>query len=171
MELLNREKCAVLITELGARAAAVQSDIHVCACSSLAHMRDHGDYRTALQLMNALPNGQRVQALAVWYREFSNGKFTLNFDSKEKLWKGSLKKDRSAEDFRVDEAIEVSFADFTKERTPRQFTVIQLVQFIKSKADNTETNPDGSFKVSQAAREAASKLLATAQQLGLVPSI
>jgi hypothetical protein len=107
----------------------------------------------------------------VWYREFTNGKFSLNFDSKEKTWKGSLSKTRAAEDFRVDEAMEVSFADFTKERTPRQFDVLALVRFIKSKADNTETNPDGSFKVSQAAREAASKLLKLAADNGLVPNV
>lgn len=171
MELLNREKSAVLITELGARAATVQADIHLVGCSALAHMRDHGDYRTALQLMNALPNGPRVQGLAVWFREFSSGKFSLNFDSKEKTWKGSLKKDRTEADFRVDDAIEVSFADFTKERTPKQFDVMALVRFIKSKADNTETNPDGTFKVSPAAREAASRLLKLAADNGLVPNV
>lgn len=161
MELVNREKAATMIVELGTAARNVQATIELIGCSALAHMRDHGDYRTAVQLMNALPNGQRVQALAVWFREFSSNKFTVSFDNKVGQWVGKLKKERTAEDFRVEEAMETSYADFTKERTNRTMGVTQLLSYLKRVANNTDNNPDGTPKVDAATRALASKLYGT----------
>lgn len=161
MELLNREKCAELITDLGSRAASVQADIHVAGCSSIAHMRDHGDYRCALQLLNALPRGQRVQGLAEWFRAFTSKKFSVTYDAKERAWKGSLKKERAPEDFKVEEAMLVTFADFTKEKVARTMTVEKLLAYLTRVANNTDT-VNGKPVVDEPTRALAARLHAAA---------
>ena len=122
-KLLSQADTVKTIKSIKTRANKLQSDIHTCAVSTLAHMRDHGDYTLAVSLMNALPSGQRVKGLAAWYKNFTNGKFTLRQDKKQgNIWVGALSKDRTAEDFLVDEASKITFAEFTAESAPMQVT-------------------------------------------------
>jgi hypothetical protein len=157
IKLMSIADTAKLIKSIKTRANGVQRDIHIAAVSTLAHIRDHGDYTGAVALMNALPTGQRVKGLAVWYKHFSNGKFRLTY--KNKVWAGSLEKDRDAEDFDVDAATDVTFAEFTTEAEPKQSTVDTLRKYLEKMAANDEKLPDGKPKVTEEARALAGAAL------------
>src|ERR1700722_18713518 len=102
--ILNQTDTATLIKSIGVTGHALQDNIHQAAVSCLDHAREFGDYRGALSLLNALPRGQRVQALATWFRHFSNKKLTFKLDPKSKSWEGDISKDRTDADFNVSEA-------------------------------------------------------------------
>ena len=161
--LLNQADTGKLIKSIKGRAASVQADIHQAACSTLAHMRDHGDFTLAVALLNVLPSGQRVKGLAAWYKHFSGGKFTVRQDKAQgNAWVGSLKKDRAATDFLVDEAVQVTFADFTTEREPTQVTAASIIKYLERLVGNEEVLPNGAPKVDPEAIALANKLLAAA---------
>lgn len=157
MKILSTADTAKLIKSIRGRAASVQRDIHIAAVSTLAHIRDHGDYTLAVDLMNALPSGQRVKGLAVWYKNFSNGKFKLT--CKNKIWTGSLEKDRDVEDFDVDAATDVTYGEFTAETEPKQATVDTLRKYLEKMAANDEKLPDGKPKVTEEAKALAAAAL------------
>lgn len=161
--ILNQAETGKLIKSIKSRAASVQRDIHQAAYSTLDHMREHGDFTLAVALLNALPNGQRVKALALWYKHFSGGKFSPRQDKKQgNIWVGSLAKDRQGSDFNVSEAIEVSFADFSAEKDPQQVTVDTLRKYLEKLADNDDVLPNGKPKVQPEAIALAKKLLSAA---------
>jgi hypothetical protein len=168
MKLLNQAETAKAIKSIRTRAANVQKDIHLCAVSTLAHMRDHGDYTGAVLLMNALPSGQRVKGLAAWYKNFSGGKFTLRQDKKQgNIWVGALQSKadgRVDEDFNVDEAAKITFADFTAEAAPQQVTPDSIKKYLDRLIANDETIKDAlgkdQPKVTEAAKQTATQMLA-----------
>jgi hypothetical protein len=161
--ILNQADTGKLIKSIRGRAASVQNDIHQAACSTLDHMRQHGDYTLAVALLNVLPSGQRVKGLAAWYKHFSGGKFTVRQDKAQgNIWVGSLKKDRAATDFLVEDAMQVTFADFTTERDPQQITPATILKYLERLVGNEDTLPNGSPKVDPEAVALASKLLAAA---------
>jgi len=159
--LLSQSEVKARVAKLVLTAAEVQSEIHLIGCSTLDHTRVHGDYTGAVALLNGLPKGQRVKALAYWFRHFSNGKMVAKINSDTKLWDIELKKDRTDADFRVDEAIEITFADLTAEKDP---TTLELDKFLKGldrTANNTE-NFDGTNipKVAAETRAMAARIVA-----------
>jgi hypothetical protein len=157
---ISRGEIHARVGALGTAANAVQAEIHLCACSILEHTREHGDYTAGELLMNSLPNGQRVKALAAWFREFSNGKLAFKRDPKSGSWAGDLAKGRTDADFRVDEAIVTSFADLTKEVDPSSITVKGIIKQISQRANDTEMHKDGvTPKVTPEARVLAAKLM------------
>ena len=161
--ILSQSETGKLIKSIKTRAANVQRDIHVAACSTLAHMQEHGDYTLAVALLNALPNGQRVKGLAAWYKHFTSGKFSPRQDKKAgNAWVGSLNKDRDSTDFLVAEACEVTFADFTQEKDPQQTTVASLIKYLERMADNDDMLPNGEPKIAAEAKALAMKLLQAA---------
>ena len=159
-DLLTQSAIGEVITRIATTAKALQRDIHVVACSTLAHVAEHGDYRGVLSLLNAMPNGQRVQALVVWYQHFSDGALQISkgtdggFAVKLKAgWKDSCSID-------VATAMLTDYAAFTKEAKPATLSVEKLIKMIEDKANNTELNADGSPKVDPAARSIGAKLVA-----------
>jgi len=165
LKLLSQADTVKSIKSIKTRANNLQRDIHICAVSTLAHMRDHGDYTLAVALMNALPNGQRVKSVALWMKNFTNGKFTLKQDkSQGNIWVGALSKDRVAEDFDIEGASKITFADFTAEATPTQVTPDSIKKYLDRLIANDETikNALGEDqpKVTDAAKDAAKLMLA-----------
>lgn len=161
MTILNQADTTNLITSIKTRGATLQADIHQAAYSTLAHIRDHGDYTGAVNLMNALPNGQRVKGLALWYSHFSKKKFTVRQDKKAgNIWVGSVAKDRKPEDFLVDEAMQITFADFTVESTPKEITVDKIKKFLTGLIENETMLANGEPQVNPEAVAMASRLLA-----------
>jgi hypothetical protein len=161
IKIMTQAECMRQIPRLGRLAAGLQQRIHVVAVSALAHIRDHRDTTIATRLLDALPRGQRVEALAFWFNHFSSGKLTLKRG--DNGWTATLAKakDCMESDFQVDEASAVSYADLTKEaKAGKPFTVEQLVKKLKAWADEDGTNEDGSPKVEDSARDLASNLLA-----------
>jgi hypothetical protein len=166
MKFLSIPEAAKAIKSIKGRAARLESDVHQVACSTLVHIRDHGDYTCAVNLMNAMTKGQRVKGLAAWYKNFTNGKFTLRQDKKQgNIWVGALAKDRTAEDFLIDEAVEITFADFTQEAEPKQMTEERLLKYLEGIASNEDVMPNGEPKVPEAVQQFATKLLLAAEAL------
>ena len=162
MLFLNLKETAIKIKSIKVRGANLQSDIHQVACSTLAHIRDHGDYTLAVSLMNAIPTGVRVKGLALWFHHFSNGKFAVRQDKKQgNIWVGSVNKDRSPEDFLVDDAVKVTFADFTTEPVKQEITVEKIKKYLEGLINNEVILADGKTQVSPEALETAVRLLKT----------
>lgn len=159
--LLSAAAVVALIAELSKDAHSVQERIHIAGCSTLDHIRAHGDTSGAVALMNALPNGQRVKALGAWYKHFSKGKLVMVQDKATKVWEAKLAKGRTDEDFDIAGACKTSFADLTEERDPVTLTVESLIKSLESKAGNLEYHSDGTTpKVSPEARNLCSEILA-----------
>ena len=167
-KILSQADTVKKIKSIRTRANKLQSDIHVCAVSTLAHMRDHGDYTGAVLLMNALPNGQRIKGLAAWYKNFSNGKFALRQDKKQgNIWVGALQSKadgRVEEDFNVEGASKITFAEFSNESVENQVTPDSIKKYLDRLIANDETikNALGEAqpKVTEAAKNAAKLMLA-----------
>lgn len=160
IEILTQTATNEQIMTIATTAKALQSQIHQCAVSTLWHINEHGDFRGAQALLNALPNGQRVQALAVWFQHFSDGALQIK-KAEAGGFAVSLKtgwKDKCSID--IEAACLTDYAAFTKEAKPATFTVEKLLKMIEDKANNVELNVDGSPKVDPAARGIAAKLVA-----------
>jgi hypothetical protein len=157
--LLSLQETMPRIAKLGESAKAVQEEIHLIAVSCLAHVRDHGDVRPMAALLNALPNGQRVRGLVAWARNFSSRKLAIKQDDK-KLWVVEVLSERIAEDFKVDDAMNITFADFTAEKDPTAVTLDSFIKNLSRTANNTEMHKDGiTPKVTPEARAAAAYLV------------
>jgi hypothetical protein len=147
------------IAKIGKSAQAVQKEIHEIAVQTLAHIAAHGDYTLAVKLLDNLPNGQRVKALAKWYNHFSNGTVSFNFDPSVG-WKGKLAKTRSIEDFDLDAAESTTFADLLPEKGYSTLTIEGFMAMLKRTADKDGKNEDGTYKVLPAVRDIAAKFYA-----------
>lgn len=155
IEILTVSAIGEVLDKIATTAKALQSQIHQCAVSALSHTFEHGDYRSVVRLLNALPNGQRVQALAVWFAHFSNnaleikkasGAFTVSFDSKKLV---DMDKDNM-----LIVAMEQDYGSFTKESKPAALSLEKLIGWIEKKAT---ANDD---EVEPAAKAVAAKLVA-----------
>ena len=165
--ILDQATCASKIARIARVGKIFQREVHMVAVSTLAHIRDHGDPRLALRLIEAMPNGQRVKALAYWYGHFSGHGVSFAFD-KANGWTAKMAKKWSAETFDVEGAYETSFADLTAEKGYSTMTVQQLVTMLQRKADEDGLHPNGAPKVEPAARELALNLFLEAKkQLGV----
>lgn len=161
--LFDKETCTRNIARIRKAGAKIQELIHQTAVSTLAHVRDHGDYTLALSLMEALPNGQRVKALAYWFRHFSNEAMILNLGSEG--WTCKLAKKRTAEQFDIEAAMQTTFADLTAEKDPSTMGVKEVVAFLKRKAnDDAKFRGTEKPRVSSQARELLAYLYVQAQE-------
>lgn len=161
MDIIAKDSIMSRISSVAASARTLESDIHQLAYSTLDHIRDSGDYRGAVALLNALPKGQRVQALAAWYRHFSNGKITLRQDA-SKTWICALK-DRTETDFDMEGAEGTTYADLTNEAAPKQLDVAAFVKRLEAVSTNDSTiTVDGveKPKVTPATRSLAAQVVA-----------
>jgi len=165
MNLYSRSQIGSRVARIVRVAGKVEAEIHVVLCSVLDHTREHGDYTALLPLLNGLPKGQRVQAIAAWLKHFSGGKLIARIDSEAKAWVCELSKERSDSDFDIVGAMAITFGDFTKEPAPTTLDVKALLRIIEKKATSDEVNKDGSPKVTAEAKEFASKLVAAGRAM------
>lgn len=159
MKILSVEECSKFVTEIRVSAKDLQAKIHHVAVSTLVHVRDTGDVRGALALVQALPNGQRVEGLKLWYTKYSSNKLTFGQDNETRETTIKLAKDRVPANFLIDDAIATDYGSASKEAKPRTFTVDQLIKQLEGKANNTELNEDGTPKVDPSARMVAAKMV------------
>lgn len=159
--LLTQADATKAIVTLRTDAKSVQDRIHLIACSTLDHIRAHGDTRGACELLNALPKGQRVKALAHWYKHFSSDKAVFQIEKSSGTWNCKLSKDRKDSDFKVSDSLDKDFADLTEEKDPKPITVETMLRNLERNAKNDEKF-DGTdiAKVEPAARALAAKILA-----------
>lgn len=167
--LYSQSQVASKVARVVRIAGRVEAEVHVIACSILDHIRAHGDTTQALVLLNGLPRGTRVKALAFWFKHYSTSKVIFTF---AKEWTVELKKDRTDEDFKISEAMETTFADLTNEKDPVSVTVESILRNLSRNATNTDMHDDGKTpKVSPEARAFASKLVLLAREAGLDPKV
>jgi hypothetical protein len=160
LKLLSLQETGARIDALKKNAADVQAEIHLIGVSCLAHARDHGDVRPMQNLLNALPNGQRVRGLVAWARNFSSKKLSIKQDA-QKAWVVEIQSERVPEDFKVDEAEGITYADYTNEKDPTSVTVESLIRNLTRTANNDEFVKGTTVpKVSPEARAVAAKLVA-----------
>lgn len=159
IEIISKQDVMEFIAGIKTSAVKLQAEIHQIAVSTLDHCREHGDYRGALALVNALPNGQRVEGLIVWYQTFSNGMLTFKKGANGER-SCALSAKRVDADFDIQAAMLTDFGALTKEAKPATFTVEKLIKSIEQKANNVELNVDGTPKVDEAARAMSAKLVA-----------
>lgn len=168
--ILSRDDVGTRIDALAVSAGQVQAEAHILAVSCLDHIREFGDYRNAVRLVNRLPKSIRKEALCVWFEEFSGTRFSVRLNKDTGLYEGKLK-ERNEDDFRIALAAGTPFWDLTQEkRTGSTFTLEKLLAMLKQKANNDKLNDDGSPKVDQAARDLAARLYNEAVKLASVPS-
>lgn len=166
--ILDQATCGKKIERIKKIGKALQSEIHSVAVSTLAHIRDHGDYTLAVSLLDALPNGQRVKALAHWYGHFSNGAATFTFD-KNGGWGAKLLKNRTPEMFDIDGAYATSFADLVAEKGYSTLGIKEAIAYLKRKANDDGLNGDGTPKVAEDARSLFAKLYVEAERIVTEP--
>lgn len=165
VNILSQSAAAELISQICNTSKTLVADIHIAAVSTLDHIREHSNYTGALALLNGLSNGVRVKGLAAWYKEFSSGKFVPSQDPKTKVWRAELIKDRTDPDFKISEAMAITFADFKEEVGHETLTLEKFLKGLKRTATNTGTHPDGTPKVSERARTMALLLVQAAANI------
>ena len=171
VKLMTMGDTAKLIDSIAERGPTLQTDIHTAAVNSFNHAFVHGDNTLCTRLLDVLPNGQRVKALAFWFSHFSNGALTLSVDAETKAWK--VNKDRFARradlvpdvQGATDRAMETTFADLTAEKDPQTLTVEKWLKSLKRTATNAE-NFDGTDipKVAPALRALASNIVKVVEE-------
>lgn len=156
--ILTQAQVAAGLPTLRKSAEELTASIHQYAVSTLDHAREHGDYRGVLNLLNALPKSQRVQGLVAWFRHFSNNKLALKLV--DGSWQGEIKKDRADADFRIAEAMETTYADFTVESAPKALTMAKFLASIEKVANDTTTLSNGARKVPEEVAALAASMVA-----------
>lgn len=152
------------IAKIGKVAVSLQAEIHEIAVQCLGHVAAHGDTTLLVRLEQALPSGQRRQAIAAWARHFSDNQLSLSYDKNTDTWKASLVKGWDGSKFRMDEAAETSFGDFLPEKGYATFDMQAFVNFLKRKANEDNLNPNGTPKVDPQVRELCASLFARLQR-------
>lgn len=157
IEILSVSAIGEVLDKIATTAKALQSQIHQCAVSALSHTFEHGDFRSVTKLLNALPNGQRVQALAVWFAHFSNNALAINKTSGafSVVLDSSKLGDEMQRLEMLEQAMEQDYGSFTKESKPTAMTLEKMIKWLESKAVANEDD------VEPAAKAVAAKLVAT----------
>ena len=138
---------------------SLQAEIHEIAVQTLGHIAAHGDTTLFTRLLDGLPNGQRVKALAFWGNHFSGKQVTASYE-KDAGWTTKLVKGWSADKFDLDGAVATTFADLVPEKGYNTLTMPALAAYFKRQANNDGLNPDGSVKVEPAVRDLCASLYA-----------
>lgn len=156
--ILTQAQVAAGLAGIRKSAVELTANIHQYALSTLDHAREFGDYRGFVALLNALPTSQRVQGVAAWGREFSSGKLSLKLV--DRIWTGDIKKDRADSDFKMAEAAETTYADFTKEVAPKALTMAKFLASVEKVANDSTILPSGARKVPAEVAALAASMIA-----------
>lgn len=157
--ILTQAQVLAGLPALRKNAEELTANIHQYAVSCLDHVREHGDIRGTLALLNALPRSQRVEGLAAWFRNFSTNKLSLKLT--DGVWTGEPRKDRKDEDFKIADAMLTTYADFTKEVAPKQLTMAKFLGSIERVANDTTLLPSGARKVPENVAACAADMVAS----------
>lgn len=137
--LLTTEAINTAISSIEKRGKALESDIHVCAVSIIAHTEKHGDITLANRLINAIPNLARKNALRDWFQAF--GKFSYSQDAKEMTYD----KRKSTNET---EAAAMPFWEFKAEAEYKGLDLEQAILSLIERAEKRIVNKDKRDKIS-----------------------
>jgi hypothetical protein len=121
------------------RGQSLQADIHVAACSVLKHIGEHNDVRLANDLLAAMPEASRKNALRDWLSAF--GPITFDEHDKAVHVKGGKVK--------LGDAMALPFWKFSPEKP---YVALDVAKFMTSvvsklKRDQKETKVDHSVMI------------------------
>ena len=150
--------------------AKADADIHNTALACAVHYMDHGDVTLVERLINAIGKATNRKALVAWNK--AHFPLTISFDKESGQHKVKARKGRSAEDFKLDAAVEVPFWDFkatrkAAERTP--VTVIKSALTAMGKMDGDVAAYVKALELMLAHAEAAAATNAGADVTALIP--
>lgn len=164
VNIMTAGEISTAIGRIAASGKVLQARIHTVAVSTLAHIRDHGDTTLAVRLLDALANGQRLNALAFWYSRFSDGKAVMS-KGKDGQWKCNLNKDRLPENFDIEGAYATNFADLTKEPKVEPMDIKAFEKLLKRIGDNDQCFPGTTVeRVTPAVRALAASCVAVIRE-------
>jgi hypothetical protein len=157
VDLITLAEVMPRISALSLSAKVQEAEIHLILCSTLDHIRVHGDSTGMTAMFNGMPLGLRVKAMGAWARHFSNGKIAMKVE--KGVWSCTLGKKRLDADFDMVGALATTFADLTEERDPTTLTVEKFTKGLIRTANNT-ANFEGTSqpKVDPAVRALCAKL-------------
>jgi hypothetical protein len=146
--LTEKREILALISVIASTGTALDGNIHQAAVSCLDHAEKHGDVTLASRLVEAMPRSSRKAALIHWFEQFG----PLVFDKEKTAFHISRKKEKAP--YRVSEAVETPFYDYTTERNPAPFSIERLFKSVTSKLqkakENGEIDGEGLAKFQQA---------------------
>jgi len=157
--LLDEAGIDAAIVTIRGSSKELQTIIHGCAVSVLAHISVHGDTRQAVRLLTALPSGQRREALAFWFNKFSGKTLSIS-NSKDSGWNAKLKGGRLESDFDIEGAMATDYGDLMSEPKIKALELKNLVAAITKFTSNSKKLEDGSPQVPATVVAAAQKALA-----------
>ena len=152
---------AETVATIGKRGKALDKLIHRAAVSAIYHAREFGDVRKFEALCEAMPKGSRVKALVAWYE--AHVPVDADDEGNRKLKKG-----RTADDFKIEDAAKTPFWEFTKERAPVALTLEKLMEYVEKRIEKLDDLQDEEARaiLLQGIKAAADS--AAAKQLRLV---
>lgn len=157
--ILTQAQCSQAIGRIAAGGKSLQARITTVAVSTLVHAQTHGDTGLACRLLDALPSGQRTQALKVWFTHFSGKQMKFGKDAETGKFTCKLPA-RDEALFDIDGAMANDWSTFTRESTPTTFMIADLEKWLGNLG-----NKDGFHKgtsipqVDQQVRAMAAKLV------------
>lgn len=77
--LVGEKAIKAALVSIHRRGQSLQQDMHVAACSVLAHVEKHSDIRLISELLTAMPESARKNAMRDWFVAF--GPVTFDGDS------------------------------------------------------------------------------------------
>jgi hypothetical protein len=160
LAIMSNGDIRTAITEIGASGRGLQDKIHTVAVSCLAHIAKHGDTTLGASLLAALPSGQRVKTLALWFKTFSNGKAQYSAD-KAGVWTCKLDKDRTEADFDLVAADATQFGDLVPEKDPSPLTMAKFLAMVEKVANDDTTLKSGARKVPAEVAAVAAGMIAS----------
>lgn len=141
--LKDKAGIATSIAAIAVAGTALGTEAHQTLVSILAHIRDHGDTSQLTAFVKALPSMARRNAVGPYVQHFSGKQ--LNVVLKDGEWNSKLVGKRDNDLFDIEGAMEISFADFTKEPKVKDqpLTLADLVKMLKRVTGNDKTLKDG----------------------------
>lgn len=113
-----------------------QADLHIVACSALAHLIDCGDPVYITRLMTGLHTGTRKKSLQVWFK--THGAMTFDDTGVCVFHKEEVEN----KPFTLEEAIKVPYWELVgAERDPKPLDIGQLIKMIQRRV--TQAEEDG----------------------------
>lgn len=134
------------IVSIAKRGKAMDNDIHLVACSIVAHIEKHGDITKVEKLVNAMPQASRKSALKDWFLVMAK----VSYDMKNKAFVFDKAKVTMQED-----AEATPFWEFKPEPEYKPFDIQASINAIIAKATKAMERGE---KVPEATVEALRKL-------------
>lgn len=122
------------IKSIANRGKRLDTDIHIAACSIAVHVEKHGDVTLVNRLIDAMPDGSRVNALRQWFDTFTK----CQYDMETKVFVYAKKRKTKLEG--DDGGKANPWTNFKPEPAYKPMDLIALVKKLVDRADKRVTD-------------------------------